>query len=226
MKKTATRLPQDINPADLAQVCRDRELPVPESVVPALAAYISLLMRWGRIMNLVGAKNWLQALDLCSDSFYLARFIERLPLAEMPECWDLGAGAGLPGIPLRMVWQKGHYHMLEVREKRAMFLNEALARLNLPGTSAVCCRAETFFAHRLAQGCSSDCIFSRAFMPWEKLLPFAEPGLAPQGLVCIAANSPLPTPLPPGWRAVAQDSYTRGKAQRFFWALRRTVDRD
>jgi 16S rRNA (guanine527-N7)-methyltransferase len=220
MKCASPQEPPEIPPAELSAACRALRCPVPEDALAPLDAYLSLLMRWNRVMNLVGAKNWREALRLAADSFFLARFLERLALPARPLTWDLGAGAGLPGIPLRMVWQAGEYHMVEIREKRAAFLHAALALLTLPRTSVVHERADFFFARMLAQQRPADCILSRAFMPWEKLLPFVADGLAPDGCICIAAMRPPPETLPEPWRPVAEYAYEIDGAQRFFWALR------
>jgi 16S rRNA (guanine527-N7)-methyltransferase len=209
----------EIPPAELAAACRALRCPVPEDALVPLGAYLSLLMRWNRVMNLVGAKNRPEALRLVADSFFLARFLEGLPLPAQPLTWDLGAGAGLPGIPLRMVWQAGEYHLVEAREKRAIFLNTVLARLALPRTFAVCERAENFFARMIAQQGPADCILSRAFMPWDKLLPFVADSLAPGGFVCIAARRPPPEALPGPWMLAAEYAYEIEETQRFFWAL-------
>ena len=211
----------EIPSAELAAACHALRYPVSEEALAPLGVYLSLLMRWNRAMNLVGAKNWHEALRLAADSFFLARFLEELPLPPRPQTWDLGAGAGLPGIPLRIAWQAGEYHMVEIREKRVIFLNTVLAQLTLPNTLAVCERAEIFFARMLAQKCPADCILSRAFMPWEKLLPFVADNLAPGGFVCVAANRPQPGLLPGPWRLAAEYAYELDGAQRFFWALRK-----
>jgi len=212
----------DIPPAELAAACRALHCPVPEDVLVPLGIYLSLLTRWNRVINLVGAKSWRESLRLAADSFFLARFLAGLPLPAQPLIWDLGAGAGLPGIPLRMVWQAGEYHMVESREKRAIFLNTVLARITLSRTVAVCERAEHFFARMLAQKRPADCILSRAFMPWKKLLPFVADNLAPGGLVCIAANCPPPGLFPIPWALAAEYAYELDGAQRFFWALRKS----
>jgi len=209
----------EISLFELAAACRALRCPVPEEALAPLGEYLALLMRRQRVMNLVGAKTWREALRLAADSFFLARFLEELPLPARPLTWDLGAGAGLPGIPLRMVWRAGEYHMIESREKRAVFLHAALARLALPNTFAVHDRAEHFFARMLAQGRQADCILSRAFMPWEKLLPFTADSLAPGGLVCIAATGRPPEALPGTWKLAAEYAYELDGAQRFFWAV-------
>jgi 16S rRNA (guanine527-N7)-methyltransferase len=210
----------DIPSDGLAAACRALRCPVPEDALVPLGAYLSLLMRWNRVMNLVGAKNWREALRLAADSFFLAHFLAGLPLPPRPLTWDLGAGAGLPGIPLRMVWQAGEYHMVEIREKRAVFLNAALARLALPNTLAVWERAEDFFARMLAGKRPADCILSRAFMPWEKLLPFVADHLAPDGFVCIAAKRPPPESPPGSWVLAAEYAYELDGSRRFFWGLK------
>lgn len=206
---------------ELAAACRALRCPVPEDGLEPLGAYLSMLMRWNRVMNLVGAKTWREALRLAADSFFLARFLEELPLPARPLTWDLGAGAGLPGIPLRMVWQAGEYHMAESREKRAVFLTAALARLALPHTFAARERAEELFARMLAQGRPADCILSRAFMPWKKLLPFVEAGLAPEGFVCIAVKDPPPGAFPEPWKLAAECAYELDGAKLCFLALRK-----
>jgi len=220
MKKhvSAPKSPE-LSPAWPADACRALRCPVPDKALAPLREYLTLLMHRQRGANLVGAKTHHEALLLAADSFFLARFLEELPLPPQPLTWDLGAGAGLPGIPLRMVWQAGEYYMVESREKRAVLLDTALAQLALPDTFAVHERAERFFARMIAQGRHADCILSRAFLPWRKLLPFVADALAPGGLVCIAANSPLPGELPDSWKLTAEYAYELDGAQRVFRAV-------
>ena len=79
-----------------------------DQAVP-LAAYLDMLVRWNRRTNLVGARTWQEAALLALDSLPLARLLDRLPLPAAPCVWDLGAGAGLPGIPLRCVWKRSSW---------------------------------------------------------------------------------------------------------------------
>ncbi len=214
-------LPPGLTPEEVAAGCRELGCPVPEEALEPLRVYVSLLLRWNRAMNLVGAKNAREALVLCADSLYLAEFLKSLPLPAEPTTWDLGAGAGLPGIPLRMLWRAGDYTMVEIREKRVIFMQRALAELKLPRTFAVRARAEEFFAREAARGARADLIVSRAFMPPEKLPDFVAPGLAPDGLLCIAASGHAPFVPPPGRRVEAESAYEVQGARRRFAALRR-----
>ena len=177
-----------------------------------------MLIKWNKVMNLVGRSEWEDVLErLVADSFYLADLLESLDLPESPECWDLGSGAGLPGIPLRMLWQKGQYTLVEAREKRALFLRTVLSSARLPGTSVFQGRAESFMPKRP----QADLIVSRAFMPWQRLLALVEKYTVRQGFCVILALEPLPRTLPGGWASLTDKHYTICRDTRFFWVLRK-----
>ena len=189
-----------------------------------LERYLDMLLAWNRAMNLTGGRDRADILArLVPDSFHLAAFLGSAPLTraaeaarpDRPRVWDLGAGGGLPGIPLRMAWDKGDYTLVEAREKRALFLANALAALELPRTTVFRGTAEALFA-REPHG--ADIILSRAFMPWRKLLDFCLPGLAPGGVVIILASEACPD-LPAPWRPLAETAYSVGESRRWFWAL-------
>lgn len=196
--------PVAVAPEALDDCARRAGLPIPVRALRPLAAYLTELIRWNSVMNLVGARDWREALlNLAGDSFHLAVFLTDLPLPDAPLHWDLGSGAGLPGIPLRMVWEKGDYWLVEAREKRALFLSRMLCSLHLPRTHVHRGRVEQFFE---TQPRKADCVISRAFMPPETLLPLLAPHLAPEGLVVLLCNR-LPAVLPPGWERVAHRAY-------------------
>lgn len=193
-------------------------LPMPEARA-SLAAYIDLLLAWNEKLNLTGYSDAGAVLaDLVQDSFFLARFLEdvfpdyeaRLNL----EIYDLGAGAGIPGIPLRILWPFGRYTWIERRSKRAIFLRNASARLklNMRGSTS---QARDFLATRKA-----DCIISRAFMPWRDLLGLCAGSLSRDGAVIIMANE-SPAPMPDGWILGGSLAYSLPRKQRWLWAIRR-----
>lgn len=162
----------------------------------ALHDYIFLLQKWNQSMNLVGKNSWEDILtELVVDSLHLAKYLSLHPIYGPQdmifsyadekihsfqyyaknrdfEAWDLGAGAGLPGIPLRILWNQGNYTLVEVREKRSLFLNMACTKLGLENTFVCRDRAENFMQDKKAH-----LIVSRAFMPYEKMLPFVAPYL-------------------------------------------------
>lgn len=198
----------------------DLRLPaLDEKARAKLDAYVTMLLNWKKAINIVGAKSRAEIMStLVPDCFWLASFMERLlPANWHEECWDFGAGAGLPGIPLRMKWQAGSYWMIEAREKRALFLANALANLNLPGTFASGATVESFLQQR-GGSAKAGCIVSRAFMPWEKLLEYCQGMLSPAGRLVIMSSQPPPEILAK-WRLDAWAEYPSGAKTRYIWAL-------
>ncbi|MDP2847033.1 MAG: class I SAM-dependent methyltransferase [Humidesulfovibrio sp.] len=195
----------------------------------ALSGYLTLLLKWNRSMNLVGRSDWPGVFrDLTADSLHLAEFLKGLALPEAPLCLDLGAGAGLPGIPLRVLWPDGDYVLVELREKRAIFLSQAVGTVKLPRTFVVHGRAEVVLAElpklKLSQPRErADVVLSRAFMPWPQLLPLAAELLAEGGRLVVLANEPPPVgqgdELGVGFRLESSLEYPADGRSRYFWSL-------
>ncbi len=212
-KKTLTQRP---TAEQVEALCRKNQTPVDSATAERLCVYLELLVKWNQRCNLVGPYPWQQILlELVLDSWHLAAFLQKLQLPDKPVCLDLGAGAGLPGIPLRMLWEVGSYRMVELREKRTIFLENALARLKLPDTRVL--RMDAGLA--LAEHAPVDLVLSRAFMPWEKLLELALPHLAPAGVIIFMSNDPLPELLPVRWKRLDASEYAAADKLRFLWAL-------
>ncbi len=214
-----------VSPRDVADWGNRAGFTLPESALVPLAAYLDLLMQWNKVMNLVGTRSAEETFfTLVVDSLHLARFLtEKVALAAAPSCWDLGSGAGLPGLPLRMLWTEGEYWLVESREKRALFLSTAPARHPLSGTRVYRGRAESFMAGPPSR--QADLVVSRAFMPWPDVLRLVRANLKPEGTVILLLREELPT-LPEWgqaaahWEITSSQSYAVGGKQRSFWALR------
>jgi 16S rRNA (guanine527-N7)-methyltransferase len=188
-----------------------------------LAVYLGLLERWNRATNLVGKRGWREILtDLVADSWRLSDYLSGLDLGQGPPvAFDLGAGAGLPGVPLRLFWDAGDYYLIEPRRKRAVFLEAAIAAMGLARTFAVEARAEDLGGMGLAGGRRADVIVSRAFLPWREYVRLAR-GLARPGghIVVMASHGPPPA------AEVAPDlslgpvlAYAASGGERYVWSL-------
>ena len=210
--------PNGCTPAFLADCCRKLGFETTPEQAGQLSAYLSLLMQWNKVMNLVGARHWRDALDdLVMDSFHLDTFLRSqvLPaLPASPTCWDLGSGAGLPGLPLRILWNEGDYWMVESRDKRTIFLSTVLARSPIPGTHVFHGRAEQFM-----EGKRADLIVSRAFMPWKELLDFIKGHLNPGGQIVFLTLEELKPDESMDWVATGHTAYKVGKDTRHFCAF-------
>lgn len=55
---------------------------------------------------------------------------------------DVGTGAGLPGIPIKIVWPNIRMSLLDARKNKAIFLKEVIDNMNLEGTEVIVERVE------------------------------------------------------------------------------------
>ncbi len=203
-------------PQEITQVCARLDRLVTEDEAMGLSRYLQMLRKWNRQANLVGPGTWQTILaDLIADSWHLADYLHGLPLPVNPRTVDLGAGAGLPGIPLRLFWADGNYHMVEIRQKRTAFLLQAVSALKLQQTFVRPERAE----QALPALAPVDLCLSRAFMPWPRLVDLVRPWLAQNGLMVIMANEPPPDALPEHWRLAGSHCYPAPGKTRYFWVL-------
>lgn len=199
--------------------------PVDDAQAALLTTYVEHLIKWNKKMNLVGKSGWGKVFDtLIVDSLFLADFLAGLKLPDQPLCLDFGAGAGLPGIPLRVLWRQGDYWLVEIREKRVLFMRSALGRMQLPGIHVFHGKAEEALGRLEAAGKSAtaDLVLSRAFMPWPKLLDFVQPMLSEKGMLVVLSNDapPAENDLPQAWTLADVASYPVAGDQRYFWSLR------
>lgn len=204
-----------MHPEEIEKFCLKHGFrPTPEQA-GKLAEYTDTLGKWNQKMNLVGAQNPRCILDdLIADSLYLYSFLNSLSLPKAPLSLDLGAGAGIPGIPLRIIWEPGTYYLIEIREKRVFFLRHVLRSLNLGDTHVLREKAQNLPGDLPG----ADIVISRAFQPLEKLLPLAENLIRPRGRVIIMANSE-PQDTPPAWRTEAGLEYPAGHGFRYLSSL-------
>lgn len=187
-----------------------------------MATYLGLLTKWNRKMNLVGPGDWRHILEtLIVDSWHVADFLSEAPVCGLfPEdgafcVLDFGAGAGLPGIPLRMFWLRGRYHFIEVRAKRAIFLRQALAELRLENASVFEGRAEKFLAEE-ADRADFTLFLSRAFMPWPDFLSMAAGAAFDNyAVLLMTGEEPRPELAPEGLSRLALGAYRVGGKERY-----------
>ena len=113
--------------------------PLSQSELEATHKYLEILIEWNRVHRLVGVgdRKWLVD-NIVLDSFL---FLKVIP-ATMSRVLDVGSGAGVPGVPLKIVRPEVELVMVEARRKRASFLAAAIRTLEFSGAKAVHARIE------------------------------------------------------------------------------------
>jgi len=104
---------------------------------------------------------------------------------------DIGSGAGLPGIPLRIAWPHLQLSLLESNEKRCRFLREAIRRLGLDRVEVLEGRAEVW-ARESGHRDRYDLAIARAVAPLPVLLEYSLPFVREGGLLAAQKGSAAP----------------------------------
>lgn len=109
--------------------------------------------------------------------------------------FDLGSGAGLPGIPLAVLLPRLRVLLIESQRRRVAFLELALERLGLENARVLHARAEQV-ADRVREGDlhAADVVTARAFAPIEAAWRAAAPLLRPGGRLVYFAGGKLDDP--------------------------------
>ena len=110
--------------------------------------------------------------------------------------YDIGSGAGLPGLVLAIALPDRRFTLIEPRARRAAFLELAVERLELPNVEVAVAPVEEV-ARRVRAGDapSADVATARAFAPLERAWPAARSLLRPGGRLVYFAGEGLRDPL-------------------------------
>jgi 16S rRNA (guanine527-N7)-methyltransferase len=90
---------------------------------------------------------------------------------------DLGAGAGVPGLPLALAVPEAHVLLVESQRRKCAFLERAIATLGLANAEIACARAEEL------PGTGCDVVTARALAALPVLCEYAAPLLAEGGVL-------------------------------------------
>jgi 16S rRNA (guanine527-N7)-methyltransferase len=144
-------------------------------------SYCAFLLDRNTTINLTGVRTPEGVMTtLCLDSLTL--------LAALPTGWrsaplsvvDIGAGAGIPGIPLKIVCPNWKLTMIESIGKKARFLQDAVEVLALPDVNVLAQRAEEVGMHGEFRDRADLCL-ARAVAPLPVLIELCAPFVRPGG---------------------------------------------
>jgi 16S rRNA (guanine527-N7)-methyltransferase len=109
---------------------------------------------------------------------------------------DIGAGAGIPGLPLRLADPAIAVTLVEARRKRVSFLLAVRRQLDLEDVAVKEGRAEALVEQEPDLAGGFDVVVARSVGPATALLPLARKYLKPGG-VFVASGPPNPLPQEP-----------------------------
>jgi 16S rRNA (guanine527-N7)-methyltransferase len=138
----------------------------------ALMAYLALLDKWNKVYNLTAVRE-----RGAMVAQHLLDSLAVLPhLTDTRRLLDVGAGAGLPGIPLAIAQPDLYVTLTDSSHKKTAFMQQACLELGLANATVICERIE-----RLDLLEQPDAVISRAFSDLKEFLKLARHALAPGG---------------------------------------------
>lgn len=131
-----------MTPEEFKQLLSQKNIQLSEHQMQQFADYARLLVQWNEKMNLTAITE--------EKEIYLKHFYDSISLGFYEDfssnktICDIGAGAGFPSIPLKIVFPTLEVTIVDSLNKRITFLNELVDQLGLEGVSLYHNRAETF----------------------------------------------------------------------------------
>ena len=166
--------------------------PLTPSELDQFHKYLLLLLKWQKAQRLVGSSDPVWIIErLFLDSLL---FFQVLP-DEAIEVADLGSGAGIPGIPIKIVRTGIRLTLIESQQRRVSFLSAAIRELNLTDTRVIGRRAEEMEDYHGM----FDAVLARCAGDARAVLPAATQLVKP-GAIVILSDAPGRRPLDGGAR--------------------------
>lgn len=137
-----------------------------------LLDYVALIAKWNKVYNLTAVRE-----PEAMVTQHLLDSLAVLPhLGAAKSLVDVGAGAGLPGIPLAIARPDLQVTLSDSNHKKTTFMQQACVELGLTNAKVVCERVE-----RVQLPEKADAVISRAFSDLKEFARLAAHLLAPGG---------------------------------------------
>ena len=165
--------------SDLSDGLERMQIKMTDDQCDALAAYVELLVKWNRVINLTAVRDPQEMVRRhILDSLAVHEHIDSNTLI------DVGAGAGLPGIPLAILKPHLNVTLIDSVAKKTRFIQQAATELKLANVTALHSRVEEVEM-------KAPLVIARAFAAPEKLANLTRHLLPPGGrLLAMVGQMP------------------------------------
>jgi 16S rRNA (guanine527-N7)-methyltransferase len=137
----------------LLKGCDSLQLNLSDEQITLLLDYLELLVKWNKAYNLTAVRDPVEmVIRHLLDSLAIVKY------CNSSSCLDVGTGAGLPGVPLAIVYPDREFLLLDSNGKKTRFLFQVKTTLGLDNMNIHHGRVESYQGDQLFEE-----IFSRAF---------------------------------------------------------------
>lgn len=141
--------------------------------------YVALLLKWNRSISLTTITNETEILEFhFGESAFALQSVDGIKNGRLA---DVGAGAGFPGVALRIFAPDLELVLIEANAKKCAFLAEVVRELDLKDVRVVRSRFED--SHE--SGDMYETVAARALGAYDDLLTWARGSLIPSGRIAL-----------------------------------------
>jgi len=164
----------------LKELCSLNDIRLDDNCLELFDKYKELLKKWGKRINLTSLLSDEEIeVKHFFDSLLGLKAFELLGLeVSGKEFYDVGSGAGFPGIPLAIVLRDASFNLVESRHKRCVFLEQVKRELKLRNVKVFCHRIEEHTGYY-------DYLLMRAVKDPETAVEMTEHLLSEKTVMCI-----------------------------------------
>jgi 16S rRNA (guanine527-N7)-methyltransferase len=147
------------------------------SQIHLFQVYLSELWEWNKRFNLTGLKTRERIVtELFLDSLIPAPF-----LPDEGTMLDAGSGAGIPGVPLKIIHPRAEARLLEINARKSTFLKHIIRSLQLKGVQVIQGRIES--PGEWVHGDRFQVITARALADLRQIILWCSPLLSKGGFL-------------------------------------------
>ncbi len=153
-------------------VCEKNGLSITETQLDLIDRYVGLLLDWNKKINLISRRDEANVWE--RHILHSIAMLFKLDPSLDASVLDLGAGGGLPGVPIKIVSPSVELTCLESVKKKTVALENMLKELSITDVNVVWGRAEEL-ATRNSFCSQFDYVICRAVAPLDKLAKWSAP---------------------------------------------------
>jgi 16S rRNA (guanine527-N7)-methyltransferase len=170
-----------------------RVLPTTDQIAK-IQEYVRLLLKWNQSVSLTSVVD---PVEILARHFGESMFVSCLIPVENCRLADLGAGAGFPGLALKIACPNLRLILIESNKKKCAFLSEVVRLLELKDVEVLPLRFEDT---RVATD-FADTVTARAVGRFPDILRWVKGALAPRGhvILWLGAEDTTKVSAAPGW---------------------------